>query len=198
MWKFILSVFFPLKKKKKKLLPLTSFPTLLPSLHSRSHTQLQHTQDGLAPLCCQQWQRAHHLLKEFFLCFCELFIILLLFELYNFPLPVGGLFFLLLLLVQLLSFELFGLLLQTEHQSMGMQKAFITCICLCGTFLLAESWQASRDTNAFFKTLSQSHGTKPAAVHLPGNDRGPTLSDLPNEGHAGKIILFFCIHFCSE
>lgn len=108
-------------------------------------------------------------------------------------LPVGGPFFFFFpSLVQLLSLELFGLL-QTEHQSLGMQKAFITCICLCGTFLLAESWQASRDTNAFFKTLSRSHGIKPAAVHLPGNDRGPTLSDLPNEGRAGKMMFFFSV-----
>lgn len=65
---------------------------------------------------------------------------------------------------------------------MGMHKAFVTCICLCGTFLLAESWQRSRDTNAFFKTLSQNRRIKAAAVHLPGND----------EFTVGKLMFVFC------
>lgn len=182
--------FFPFKKKKKKL-PLPPFPSS--SLVSTpGHTLSCSTHRMVYHHFAANTDRELNIFwKIFFFVFFELFIILDPFELYNFSLPVGGLF---LLLFQLLSSELFGLLLQTEHQSMGMQEAFITCICLCGTFLLAESWQASWDTNSFFKTLSQSHGIKPAAVHLPGNDRGPTLSDPPNEGHAGKIVIFLYIY----
>lgn len=73
---------------------------------------------------------------------------------------------------------------------MEMQKAFVTCICLCGTFFLAESWQPSGDTNAFFKTLSQSRGIKAATVHLPGNDGGQ--NDFQNYLLGGRLTFDFC------
>lgn len=81
---------------------------------------------------------------------------------------------------------------------MGMQKAFLTCICLCGTFLLTESWRPSQDKNALFKTLSRSHGIKAAAVHLDENNGEQSLYDSQNEFPAGKLMFCVYLHHISD